>query len=194
METEDYLDPQEVRNLMAAKKDTQAGLARLLGISPDKINKVFAGTRSFQKPEVKILRRYYGLDPDADQEPQRRIPVVGLISAGAWQEGFRDVIDNIPSPDPSLSKDAFAVRISGDSMNKVAQEGEDVIVEPRDRRLIDGKYYVVRNAAGEMTFKRYRENPARLEPCSTNPEHQTIFPGEDGFEIIGRVRKKVSDL
>ena len=60
--------------------------------------------------------------------------------------------------------------------------------------LVNGGYYIIRNGDGETTFKRYIENPARLEPCSSNPEHQAIYPGQSPFEVIGRVRKKVTDL
>ena len=187
------MDGPEVKRLIKESGATQADIARMLEIAPNKLSKSLSGVRRFTVQEVDLLRRFFGLaDPAAPAIT--RIPVVGLVSAGGWREGFHEVIERIPSPDPSLSADAFAVRVSGDSMDQVAGDGEDVIVEPRDRRLVNGKYYVVRNSEGEMTFKRYRESPARLEPCSSNPAHTTIYPGEDGFEVIGRVRKKVSDL
>jgi len=187
------MDGPEIKRLIKERGDTQSGIARMLGMAPNKLSKSLSGERRFTVEEMDQLRRYFGIAGASGSGP-RQIPVVGLISAGAWREGFRDVIERIPNPDSSLSNDAFAVRISGDSMDQIAREGEDVIVEPHDRRLIDGKFYVIRNSDGEMTFKQYRENPARLEPCSSNPEHQTIYPGEDGFEVIGRARKKVSNL
>lgn len=122
------------------------------------------------------------------------LPRVGLVSAGMWREGFEQVTEWIPSPDRALSEDSFVVRVEGDSMDKVAKSGEDVIVDPRDLDLIGGKYYVVRNDDGETTFKQYCENPARLEPCSSNSKHGTIYLGREGFTLIGRVRKKVSNL
>jgi SOS-response transcriptional repressor LexA len=100
----------------------------------------------------------------------------------------------MPSPDKALSAKSFVVLVEGDSMDKVAASGDGVIVDPTDLDLVSGKYYVVRNGEGETTFKRYRENPARLEPCSTNPAHQTIYPGRDTFTVIGRARKRVADL
>jgi repressor LexA len=100
----------------------------------------------------------------------------------------------MPSPDKALSRDAFVVIIEGDSMDLVAKEGEGIIVDPRDLDLIAGRYYVIRNADGEMTFKRYMDNPARLEPCSSNPSHQPIYPGREEFAVVGRARKRVADL
>lgn len=187
------MDAGEIKQLIKERGDTQSAIARLLGIAPNKLSKSLKGERRFTIAEMDILRSYFGRGPGAEPPP-KQIPVVGLVSAGAWREGFNEVLDRIPKPDPTLSDDAFAVRVTGDSMEHVAKEGDDVIVEPRDRRLVNGKYYVVRNSEGEMTFKQYRENPARLEPCSDNKAHATIYPGEDGFEVIGRVRKKVTDL
>ena len=128
---------------------------------------------------------------------RQRLPLETLsqnLTAGAWRDGFEGVTDWIPAPDRTLSPDSFVVRVDGDSMDQVAQAGEQVIVDPRDLDLIAGKYYVVRNSEGQTTFKQYCDNPARLAPCSSNPRHQTIFIGREGFTLVGRVRKKVSTL
>lgn len=189
---EESMDVAAIRKLMDERGETGAGLARLLGISPDKFSKSMSGKRRFTVSEVDVLRRYFGvLEPE---QTQRRLPIVGLVSAGAWREGFEQVIGWMPNPDNSLSDQAFVVVVSGDSMDQIANDGDQIVVEPRDRTLINNKLYVIRNHEGETTFKRYRENPARLEPCSNNPSHETIYPGQEGFEVIGRVKKLISDL
>ncbi len=188
------MDVDQLKRLMAENKDSQAGLARLLEITPDKLSKTLKGTRRLTLEEGNRLRRYYGIKDEQKADRPAMLPVIGLVSAGAWREGFEQVRDWIPSPDRSLSRDSFVVQIEGDSMDRVAQEGEQVIVDPRDLDLVSGKYYVVRNAAGETTFKQYCENPARLEPCSSNLAHKPILVGQEGFTVIGRVRKKVADL
>lgn len=186
------MDANDVARLIAERRETQAGMARFLGISADKFNKSLKGVRQFTADELDKMARYFGVMPERPRT--RRLPIVGLVAAGAWREGFADVRGYIPSPDLSLSDEAFVVQVDGSSMNLVAQDGELIIVEPRDRRLVSGRYYIVRNSEGEMTFKRYMENPARLEPVSDDPSHEPIYPGTDGFEIIGRATKKVSDL
>ena len=100
----------------------------------------------------------------------------------------------MPSPDRALSKEAFVVIVEGDSMDLVANDGEAIIIEPAERELLAGRYYVIMNGDGETTFKRYMENPARFEPCSSNPAHKPIIVGSQNFTIVGRVRKKVVDL
>jgi repressor LexA len=185
------MDVAKLKALMAEQGETQADIARLLGLTPDKVSKIIHGRRALRLDEANRLIRYFGLDAT---EPAALLPIVGLVSAGAWQEGFERVIGYMPSPDRKLSRDAFAVIIEGDSMDLVAKAGEAIIVDPGDRDLVPGAYYVVRNGDGETTFKQYRDNPARLEPCSTNGAHKAIFPGRDGFTVIGRAKKRVSDL
>jgi SOS-response transcriptional repressor LexA len=189
------MDVDRLKQLMAERKESQVGIARLLGITPDKLSKTLKGKRLLKLEEANRLRRYFGIrDAAPDTDRPVMLPVVGLVSAGAWRDGFEGVTDWIPAPDRTLSSDSFVVRVDGDSMDQVAQAGEQVIVDPRDLDLIAGKYYVVRNAEGETTFKQYCDNPARLAPCSSNPRHQTLFIGREGFTLVGRVRKKVSNL
>ncbi|WP_371456382.1 LexA family protein [Thalassospira sp. MCCC 1A01428] len=52
---------------------------------------------------------------------------------------------------------------------------------------------MVATNGGEATFKRYRSEPSRLEPASTNPKHQTIFP-QDEIRVIGRVVRVIQEL
>lgn len=188
-----YMDVQTLKALMKENRDSQAGLARFLGMSPDKMSKVIAGKRRLTVEEANKLATYYGTGGNSDVAPVL-LPIVGLVSAGAWRQGFEEVRGYMPSPDKALSADAFVVIVEGDSMDLVAQEGEGIIIDPRDRDLLPGRYYVVRNEHGETTFKRYMENPARLEPCSSNPEHRPIYPGRETFTVIGRAKKRVSDL
>ena len=189
------MDVERLKELMKARKESQVGIARLLGITPDKLSKTLKGKRLLKLDEANRLRRYFGIrDELADSDRPPMLPVVGLVSAGAWRDGFEGVTDWIPAPDRTLGRDSFVVRVEGDSMDQVAQAGEQVIVDPGDLDLIAGKYYVVRNAEGQTTFKQYCDNPARLAPCSSNPAHQTIFIGREGFTLVGRVRKKVSNL
>jgi repressor LexA len=187
------MDVELLKKLMAEHPDeTQAGLARLLKITPDKMSKTLAGKRSLRLEEANILSAYFGLDKP--KEAPVMLPIVGLVSAGAWAEGFENIMGYMPSPDKSLSSDSFVVIVEGDSMDLVAQAGEGIIVDPRDCDLCSGRYYIIRNSEGEMTFKQYKDTPARLEPCSTNPAHQTIYPGREQFTVVGRARKRVSDL
>lgn len=186
------MDVEQLKILMRENGVKQAGIARLLGISPDKVSKTLSGKRSLKLEEANILSAYFGLGKP-NQAPVM-LPIVGLVSAGSWREGFENIMGYMPSPDKNLSRESFVVIVEGDSMDLIAQPGEGIVVDPKDCDLVAGRYYVVRNSEGETTFKQYRDNPARLEPCSSNPEHQTIHLGREQFTIVGRARKRVSDL
>jgi repressor LexA len=188
----DPVDIEQLKRLMAEHGESQAEIARLLQITRDKVSKTLSGKRRLTAKEADTLRRYFASGEVKDAP--RLLPIIGLVSAGTWREGFADVRGYMPSPSKSFSEHTFVVEIDGDSMDLVAKAGEQVIVDPEDIALESGGYYVVRNGDGEMTFKRYMEAPARLEPCSTNPEHKPILPGRDTFIVVGRARKKVADL
>lgn len=127
----------------------------------------------------------------------REIPVAGRISAGSWREAVQMSRETIPVPDHVAGGNLFALRPDGDSMNLIVAEGADggfVVVDPDQRDLIDRKYYVVMNAHGECTFKRFSQNPLALVPCSSNPIHKPIPIGSEPFTVIGRVVYVGQDL
>lgn len=72
-------------------------------------------------------------------------------------------------------------------MNQVVGADATIIVDPDDFELRDGKFYAVMNGDGETTFKRFRADPPRLEPCSTNPDHKPIILGREPFTVVGRI-------
>jgi SOS-response transcriptional repressor LexA len=72
-------------------------------------------------------------------------------------------------------------------MDRIVRNGAEIIIDPDDLDLFDKWLYVVRNPDGEVTFKQYRDSPARLVPCSSNPTHATIPLSDRGYEIVGRV-------
>lgn len=183
-----------IRQKIEAREEKQGALGRVAGLSPDKMSKFMREDRQLTAEEADKLARYFGLRQDSEPDPRRDLPIYPLVAAGHWRDAIDEIIGYMPSPDYRLSREAFVVIVEGDSMDKIAREGEAIIVEPRDKRLVHGKYYVVRRNGGETTFKRYFENPARLEPCSHNEAHQPIYPGEEPFEVVGRVVKRVEDL
>jgi repressor LexA len=94
----------------------------------------------------------------------------------------------MPAPSPDLPLNACALDVEGDSMDLIVPDGGRIIFDPDDRALFPKRFYVVLNGAGETTFKRFFADPARLEPCSTNPAHKVIVLGDgEPFTIVGRV-------
>lgn len=90
--------------------------------------------------------------------------------------------------------DWIALQVDGDSMDRVAPDGAIILVDRSDDRLIDGRYYVFSLGGGEATFKRYKRNPQRLQPFSTNPDHMSIPADNDDLYVFGRVKRVIHDL
>ena len=118
-------------------------------------------------------------------EEIRMAPLIGQVSCGMWQEAVEQPIGYVPSTDGGPR--TFALRAEGDSMNLIVPNRGVVGVDPDQLDLLDGRSYIVMNGEGEATAKRFKANPARLVPASTNPNHHEIAIGREGFEVIGRI-------
>lgn len=188
---DERVDRAEIKARMKAKGLRQVHVANLLGIDPDKVSKSLspAGTRTFSDDEMRVLRQALRDEGDpvlAEDFPL--LPVIGQVQAGNWTEAVQSPRGTIPSPSPASPKRAFGLVVTGDSMDTLVDEGATIIVDPDDKSLFPGKYYVVLNEAGETTFKQFQPDPARLVPCSTNAAHREIRLGDgQTFTIVGRV-------
>jgi phage repressor protein C with HTH and peptisase S24 domain len=107
---------------------------------------------------------------------QRRIPLIGLAQAGG--EGFFDdggypvggSWDEVGLPEIS-DPHAYALEISGESMEPVFRDGDHVIVSPA-APIRRGDRVVVRTAKGEVMAKQLtRRSARRVELRSLNPAH-----------------------
>jgi SOS-response transcriptional repressor LexA len=132
----------------------------------------------------------------APDQTLRQVPLLSWVSAGK----LVDTGEPTPVADLPLLAfadlgrgDYFALKVAGDSMDRVSPDGSIIIVDRADRERVAGRFYVFARR-GEATYKRWRRDPPRLEPFSTNPANEPIFVSEDGFEVVGRVRRTVLDL
>lgn len=166
-------------------------LAEMVGTTANQLVKLENGDRRLSDHWADRLAPALGVQPyellmpDTAPISLRMVPVIGSVSCGNWKEAVQSASRTVPSVFGGPK--SFALEPDGDSMNLLIQDGGYIIVDPDQMELRDGKAYVVMNEDGETTAKRYRAKPPRLEPCSTNPEHQTIAIGEFPFRVIGRV-------
>jgi len=132
------------------------------------------------------------LNGNRSNRPEHRIPLIGLVQAGGggyfddagfpvgggWEEiGFPGVKDD----------NAYAVEITGDSMEPVYRDGDIIIVSPNSspRR---GDRVVVRTKAGEVLAKILKRQTAqRIELASFNVQHETILLPTKEVDWIARI-------
>lgn len=112
----------------------------------------------------------------ANTAAMRRIPLIGLAQAGG--DGFFDdagypvggAWDEVSLPDIA-DANAYALEISGESMEPVFRDGDTVIVSP-NAPVRRGDRVVVRTTAGEVMAKQLtRKSARRVELKSLNPAH-----------------------
>lgn len=179
---------------------SQAKLAKAAGTSQQQISKLINGEREMTAHWAEKLAPMLLTSPERLVFPNlksSRAPLLSWVSAGklTHQEGVRKsdvrkylVLGDLPKGD------WVVLEVAGDSMDRVAPEGSYICVNLSDQRLVNDKFYVFSSAQGDATFKRYRSgNPPRLQPYSTNPDHETL-PLTDGMTCLGRVSRIVHDL
>lgn len=126
-----------------------------------------------------------------DTLPVKQIPVVSQISAGLPIYSEENLIDYtyIATKDLNDEKELFGLKVSGDSMNKIFQDGEVVVIE-KDSVIENGQIGVVMVNGYNGTLKRIRYNGSQLMllPESTNPEHlPQVYSDESEIKFIGKV-------
>lgn len=106
----------------------------------------------------------------------RRVPLIGLAQAGG--EGYFDdggypvggSWDEVSLPEIA-DPNAYALEISGESMDPVFRDGDLIIVSP-SAPIRRGDRVVVRTVRGEVMAKQLaRRSARRVELKSLNPDH-----------------------
>jgi phage repressor protein C with HTH and peptisase S24 domain len=142
--------------------------------STESISKVLAATGTTMEAFASLISGAPALVRKPVQA--KRIPLIGFAQAGS--EGFFDDggypvgggWDEISMPDVG-DPNAYALEISGDSMEPVFRDGDMVIVSPA-APIRRGDRVVVKTRAGEVMAKQLvRQSARRVELASLNPAH-----------------------
>ncbi len=171
-----------IRNILRTKsknprRDTLEGIAKGLNWSLEELLEL-PGHRNVSRIEQAVFD----------------VPLISWVEAGALEEaadpyeiGHAEEYVAVTHKRSTL----IALRVHGASMNRVAPEGSVIIVDYADKMLVSGQHYVVK-LDGEATFKRYRTDPMRLEPDSTESFDTVFLSGE--IDVVGRVIQVVTKL
>lgn len=200
--------------------ETASDAARALGIKIGTYTHHENGTRDFDNDAAEKYARRFGVPVEwltfAAGAKQSVVPikdgmiVKGEVRAGSWleidAEDYREP-EYIPfSRDMAYARATqYALLVVGNSMNKVAQAGQYVIVADWPEtglELRDGDLVVVRRDRSmtyEVTLKRARKNGNGWElwPESTDPQWQKPIQLDDKdveVSIVGKVIGKYERL
>ena len=195
------------KNLRRIRKEkglSQPKLAALARVSQQLISRIEKGTDLTTK-KLPDLAHALGvlvsdLDPayEVDAAPVEItiVPRLPWVSAGDWwlpeqiMEG-----DDLPTLAVAdlPNGDWVAVQVNGSSMDRISPPGSIIIIDRRDKKLVQNGCYVIADEEGRATYKRYRPSPARFEPVTFTEGHETIFP-KGPVTVIGRVRRSIIDM
>lgn len=91
--------------------------------------------------------------------------------------------------------DWIALRVEGESMDRISPPGSIIFVDRRDKRLVTGGFYVIDDGNGNATYKRFvtERGRMRFEPVSKNKDLPAIFPDNEPT-VVGRVKLTMLDL
>lgn len=139
-----------------------------------------------------------GLPEDIDTEivTPIDIPLIPWISAGQLvaHDGVEDfgdfpTIAALDLPDG----DWIALRVTGNSMNKISPPDSIIFANRRDRRLVSNACYIVADETGGATYKRYRPNEdPPFQPASYDDVEPPDFEG--AVTVIARVRRSLIEM
>ena len=190
-------------DVMRTAKLNQEGLAERLKVSQSTVSRWLRATDPQEpyfaqyKAVMEIAERY-GLV--AEQGNSLKVPLISWVSAGELTipsavEKIEDArrID-APNLDPTGSW--IALKVEGDSMDKISPPDSIIFVNLRDRNLVANACYVIAGEDGDATYKKYKPDPLpRFEPESRSVRHEPIYPKDgEAIRVIGRVRLSMIEM
>lgn len=135
-------------------------------------------------------------DIDDDRVVAIDVPLIPWISAG--QLAQHDGVFNF-NDFPTVSAldlpegDWVALRVVGNSMNKISPPESIIFANMKDRRLVANACYIVVDETGGATYKRYRPNETPpYQPASYDQVEPPKFEG--AVSVLARVRRSVIEM
>jgi len=178
-----------IDQLAKRNKLSASGLAKASGLDPTTFNKSkrvtaegrarWPSTESISKALAATgtaLESFVGLIQGSSTVPPRGVPLLGFAEAGAGgyfdDGGFPAGTgwDEIAFPAVS-DEHAYALEISGQSMEPVYRDGDIILVSPAEP-IRNGDRVVVKTRSGEVMAKQLKRKTAKsIELKSLNAEH-----------------------
>lgn len=182
-----------------------SGLAKRAGLDPTTFNKSkritpegrprWPSTESVSKSLAATgvtIEQFVALLSDSNRAPSEAVPLIGFAEAGTG--GYFDDggfpagkgWDEIPFPAVE-DEHAYALEISGDSMQPAYRDGTIIIVSP-SAPIRRGDRVVVKTRSGEVLAKELKRKSAKsLELRSVNPEHEDRTLATDQVLWVARI-------
>lgn len=142
--------------------------------------------------EIKPKKSEYPSGLYKQTASQHSVPLIGFAQAGVggfFDDGGFPVgqgWDEI-APPTGASENAYALKVSGDSMMPLYREGDIIIVDPT-AQVRKGDRVVAKTREGEVLAKTLeRRTSSVVELQSINPDHDTLRFAPEELEWLARI-------
>jgi repressor LexA len=169
----------KIKELRKEKGLTLDKLSQITNIAPNTLNQYELGKREPSFEIVKLLADTFNVSIDymlgrteentQEKKLSTKIPVLGTIPAGIPIEAVEEVVDYEEiSEDMATRGEFFALKVKGDSMSPLINDGDVVIIKKQDDAE-SGKICVVMINGFDATLKEIKKEENGLWVLPKNP-------------------------
>jgi len=189
--------PNRLKEFMERKGLGPTALARLAKTSKQNVSRFADQERELTPDWARRLATHVDASPQElvfVESTAETVPLLSWVNAGAMmREDVSDEALGSVTVTDLPPGDWIALKVVGDSMDRISPPESIIFVDRRDRRLVPNGLYVIADEDGNATYKRYRPGPPpRFEPVSVNTAHEPLFPVDDPI-VVGRVKRSMID-
>ena len=192
-----------LKGLRSQRKETQAEVAKILGIDRTTYAKYESGASEPSFEMLQKLARHFsvsvsflmGADDKASPSKGVRVPVYRAVAAGIPIEAIEDIVDYEEiEPELAATGEFFGLRIKGQSMEPRICEGDVVIVRKQDDADTGDTAIVLVNGY-EATCKRIKKDGHGIALIPNNPSYEVkYYSAEEIASLPVRIIGKVVEL
>jgi len=195
--------PNGLRRIIDDRDLNRASLARALNTSQQNVDRWYHQERKLTTELAAQISAILNVTPTEIMFEQQSdvvsIPLVSKVSAGRLDEIVRDEWTEdtkyIHVSGLSSRGNWISLEVDGDSMDQISPPGSFICVDLNDQQLVPNGCYIIGDEFGGATYKRYRPNPDRFEPVSSNKDYETIYVQPHTVPpVIGRVKRSILDM
>lgn len=164
-----------IKQLRKEKEINQDVLANLLGLEVAAISKLETGRVPLKDEYILKLSAFFNVSSDyllGKEMPNKKrlLPILGVVKAGYNYLAEENIIDYI---DPHMNiadpENYFGLKVSGDSMSPLFDEGDYVIVHKQDGEFVSNDICIVLINGDEGTVKKVVKTDDGIELHAFNP-------------------------
>lgn len=178
----------QLKKAIAESKIPISRIAERAGISRAHIYKIMNDEKNVSSLTLEKICKAINIKPSSLYEGNieiikgHKIPVLGIIPAGIPIEAVEDVLDYEEiSEDMATKGEYFALKVRGDSMHPIVNDGDVVIIKQQDDAE-SGKICVVMINGYDATLKRIKKEQDGIWILPENPYcdfKPTFFTNKD---------------